>query len=171
MLYSFFPEFLNMSLTASIVILILVLLRPLLRRTPHGVSMLLWGVALFRLICPVSFSSDFALLRGTQIVNHRIQYLPTALIEDTLQLNETPAASVVAETVTEAASGTLGRTDFAHFLLVAGTLCWVIGIVVFLLINLFSMLRLHRQCIGAVKIEENVYIQQSRHIWNKSRTN
>lgn len=158
MLYSFFPEFLNMSLTASIVILILVLLRPLLRRTPHGVSMLLWGVALFRLICPISFSSSFTLLHGTQTVNNRIEYLPTALIEDAMHLSKTPAASVVAETVTEAASGTLGRTDFAHFLLVTGALCWVIGIVVFLLINLFSMLRLHRQCIGAVKVEENVYL-------------
>ena len=62
MLYTCFPDFLNMSLTASIVILVLIVLRPILRKVPHSISVILWSVALFRLLCPVSFSSDYALL-------------------------------------------------------------------------------------------------------------
>ncbi len=158
MLYSYFPEFLNMSLTASAVILVLVLLRPLLRKAPHAVSMLLWGVVLFRLICPFSFSSSFALLRGAQTVNNRIEYLPAGLIEDTVRLGESHPAAIAAETITEAASGTLGRTDLAQLLLIIGTWGWIIGIAAFLLFNAISLFRLHRQCIGAVKAEKDLYL-------------
>lgn len=158
MLYSFFPEFLNMSLTASAVIMIIVLLRPLLRRVPRAISLLLWGTALFRLICPISFSADFSLLRGASTVDNRIQYLPTAYIEDTLQLSETQPSHVIAETVTQAASGSLGRTDLAHTLLIIGVWGWIVGIIIFLLINIISMYRLQKRCVGAVRTNGNVYL-------------
>ncbi len=84
MLYSIFQQILNMSLTASAVIAVVLLLRPLFRRTPRVLTYLLWAAVLFRLVCPVSFSADFALLFGFGTVNNRIQYLPTDLVRDSL---------------------------------------------------------------------------------------
>ena len=49
-----FPTVLNMSLTASAVILVVLLARFLLRRAPKVFSYALWAVVLFRLLCPVS---------------------------------------------------------------------------------------------------------------------
>lgn len=57
-----FLGILNMSLTASIVILAVLIVRLFLRKVPKIFSYLLWMVVLFRLLCPFSFEADFSLL-------------------------------------------------------------------------------------------------------------
>ena len=51
----------NMSFTAGIVILLVLLARQLLRKSPKIFSYMLWGIVAFRLICPFSFSSRYSL--------------------------------------------------------------------------------------------------------------
>jgi len=60
---SLFIKILKMSLTGSIVILVVLLIRLLLRRAPRKYSYFLWSVVGFRLACPVSFQSAFSLFR------------------------------------------------------------------------------------------------------------
>lgn len=62
MLGRFFLQILNMSLTAGVMILAVVLIRILLRKAPKIFPYCLWAVVLFRLICPISFSSPVSLL-------------------------------------------------------------------------------------------------------------
>ncbi|MDE5932003.1 MAG: M56 family metallopeptidase, partial [Lachnospiraceae bacterium] len=57
-----FIRILNMSLTAGIVILLVIFLRLFLKRLPKVFSCLLWTVVLFRLLCPISFTSAVSLL-------------------------------------------------------------------------------------------------------------
>ena len=59
---SLFQTVLSMSVTGGYTILILVLLRFLLKRSPGWVSRLLWAAALFRLFCPFTFSAPVSLL-------------------------------------------------------------------------------------------------------------
>ena len=61
-LESLFIQVLNMSLTGSLMILAVLLVRLLLRKAPKIFSYALWIVVLFRLLCPVSFESGFSLL-------------------------------------------------------------------------------------------------------------
>lgn len=56
-------KILNISITASYVIITVVIIRFLLKRTPKKYSYLLWTVVLFRLICPISFSSAFSIFQ------------------------------------------------------------------------------------------------------------
>ena len=58
----FFSQILNMSLTASVVILFVLGARFLLRRAQKIFSYALWAVVLFRLLCPVSVSAPVSLL-------------------------------------------------------------------------------------------------------------
>ena len=58
-----FSAVLNMSITASIAIIVVLLTRIVLKRAPKIFSYTLWGVVLFRLLCPVSLSSPFSLMR------------------------------------------------------------------------------------------------------------
>ena len=60
--YEWIPILLNMSLTASAVILCVLLVRLLLCRAPRVFSYALWAVVLFRLLCPVSLTAGFSLL-------------------------------------------------------------------------------------------------------------
>jgi len=57
-----FSHVLNMSLTASVVILCVLAARFLLRGAPKVFSYLLWAAVLFRLLCPVSLSAPVSLL-------------------------------------------------------------------------------------------------------------
>ncbi|QQY80293.1 BlaR1 peptidase M56 [Keratinibaculum paraultunense] len=53
-----------MSLTASYVALVIILIRLLLKKAPKIFSYALWGVLLFRLICPFSFGSSLSLIHS-----------------------------------------------------------------------------------------------------------
>lgn len=58
-----FERVLNMSLTGSIVIAVVLLARLLLRRAPKIYSYMLWAVVLFRLLCPISLSAGLSVLK------------------------------------------------------------------------------------------------------------
>lgn len=57
-----FERVLNMSLTGSFVIAVVLLARLLLRRAPKIYSYMLWAVVLFRLLCPISLSAGLSIL-------------------------------------------------------------------------------------------------------------
>ena len=61
-MYELLPWLLNMSITAGLMILVVLAARLLLRRAPRAWSYALWAVVLFRLLCPVSFTSEVSLL-------------------------------------------------------------------------------------------------------------
>ena len=52
--YTFVPRLLNMSLTASVAVVLVIILRFALKKTPKVISYALWGIVLFRLLCPFS---------------------------------------------------------------------------------------------------------------------
>ena len=57
---TFLVKLLNMSMTAGVTIVAVMLVRVLLRKAPKIFSYALWGIVLFRLMCPVSVSSGFS---------------------------------------------------------------------------------------------------------------
>ena len=59
-----FMKICGMSLTASYCIAVVILLRLLLCRQPKILSYLLWSVVLFRLLCPVSITGAYSLVRS-----------------------------------------------------------------------------------------------------------
>lgn len=73
-----FLKILNMSITATCVLFAILILRLPLKRAPKRISYALWGVLLFRLVCPVSFSSFFSLfsLLGAPVAeNGGLEYI------------------------------------------------------------------------------------------------
>ena len=57
-----FLDIVNMSITGSFAILIIILARLLLKKAPKVFSYALWFVAFFRLLVPVSFESVLSIL-------------------------------------------------------------------------------------------------------------
>ena len=60
---SIFKTVLQMSITASYVIAVVIALRFLMRKFPKKYSYYLWSVVLFRLCCPFSFGSVLSIFR------------------------------------------------------------------------------------------------------------
>ena len=84
-----FLTVLNMSLTASYVIIFVMLIRLLLKRAPKFISYALWGVVAFRLIIPFSFESIFSLMptnTNTVPIPHDIIYQKSPQINSGIEV-------------------------------------------------------------------------------------
>ena len=167
-LLSWFPTVCNMSLTASAVILAVLLARLLLRRTPKVFSYALWAVVLFRLLCPVSVSSTVSLMgalgapaqeRGT--LTSAVEYVPASAAALSPGARPAPAEGLGEISGTASApspAAPADRPSAAPDLLAAMAGVWLTGAALLLLSSLTSMLRLRRRLVGAVRLRDNIYL-------------
>lgn len=63
-----FLKLFNMSITASWIVLTVIVVRLLLRKAPKWIIVLMWGLAGIRLVCPFSFESIFSLIPSAETV-------------------------------------------------------------------------------------------------------
>ena len=99
-----FERVLNMSLTGSIVIAVVLLARLLLRRAPKIYSYMLWAVVLFRLLCPISLSAGLSVLKPLPVTTTQglstVTYRPVEpVIPASGEIGQEVARAESAETV------------------------------------------------------------------------
>ena len=63
-----FWKIINMSISASWLILTVLILRLVLKKAPKWVNVLLWGIVAIRLICPFSFESALSLIPSAETI-------------------------------------------------------------------------------------------------------
>ena len=77
-----FAKILNMSITGSIVIAVVLLARLFLKRAPKIYSYALWAVVLFRLLCPLSITAGLSVLKPLPVTTtsgiSAVSYQPVA---------------------------------------------------------------------------------------------
>lgn len=78
-LFEVFSRVLNMSLTASLVILAVLLARVALKKCPKVFSYILWAAVLFRLLCPVSLPSPVSLMGALDAPAEQSQGITTTV--------------------------------------------------------------------------------------------
>ncbi len=161
---------LTMSLTASAVILAVLLLRLCLKKAPRIFSYCLWAAVLFRLLCPVSFTaafSPFSMLKAPanpqDRLNMRTDIPPfgtNKALEPSEQTEKT-AAGTDSQAPADALPSKQAAPASSHHieaLTKAATFLWLSGMAVFLLANLVHLLRLKRHIKAAVWDRENIYL-------------
>ena len=119
-----FERVLNMSLTGSIVIAVVLLARLLLRRAPKIYSYMLWAVVLFRLLCPISLSADLSVLKPLPVTTSQglstVTYRPVEPVTPASgELGQEAARPESAETV-KAETGAQAMTLAAAVWLTVG---------------------------------------------------
>ena len=55
------PKVVEMSIIATVAILLVIIARFFLRKAPKIFSYALWSIVLFRLLCPISFTAPFSI--------------------------------------------------------------------------------------------------------------
>lgn len=172
-MHRLFPIVCNMSLTASVVILAVLAVRLLLRRAPKVFSYALWAVVLFRLLCPVSVTSAVSLLgalgapaQERSAVTSVVEYVPADIVRNmapaVTPLPQEPFPAEPGENIISAAPS-VTQPDAAPASPLSGpvavlTLTWLMGIALLLLYSVISLLRLRRRLVGAVRLEDNIYL-------------
>ena len=172
-MHRLFPIVCNMSLTASVVILAVLAVRLLLRRAPKVFSYALWAVVLFRLLCPVSVTSAVSLLgalgapaQERTAVTSVVEYVPADIVRNmapaVTPLPQEPFPAEPGENIISAAPS-VTQPDAAPVSPLSGpvavlTLTWLTGMALLLLYSVVSLLRLRRRLVGAVRLEDNIYL-------------
>ena len=172
-MHRLFPIVCNMSLTASVVILAVLAVRLLLRRAPKVFSYALWAVVLFRLLCPVSVTSAVSLLgalgapaQERSAVTSVVEYVPADIVRNmapaVTPLPQEPFPAEPGENIVSTAPS-VTQPDAAPISPLSGpvavlTLTWLTGMALLLLYSVVSLLRLRRRLVGAVRLEDNIYL-------------
>lgn len=155
-----FLNLLNMSITASWLILAVLGIRLLFRRIPKWITCLLWGVVAIRLIFPFSIESVFSLQpsaepirTSTMVEGELIPYVPS--VDSNIGVVENTINPALAETFAYQETQSVAPLQIVTE--IAGGL-WLCGMVVLLILALVSMIKL-RLCVReAVLYRENIYI-------------
>lgn len=149
-----FLTVLNMSLTASYVILFVILIRLLLKKSPKFISYALWSVVAFRLIIPFSFESMFSLIpRSTNVapIPHDIIYQQSPQINSGIELVDSfVSQSLPAPAIGDSANPLQIYTEIGAYI-------WILGIIALLTYSFVSIFILKRQLKSAPLIEDNIF--------------
>lgn len=151
---SLFLEILNMSVTASFVILAVLVIRLLLIKVPKIFSFALWGIVLFHLLCPFSFESAIGLLPTNQKIVSSTQVVSTSTQMITLPTIEIDEGR--AEYNTE--SGVTVQTAIVIPLEMILAILWIIGMASMILFAMIQFVKLKKKLIGATPLARNIYI-------------
>ena len=164
--YTFLPKILNMSLTASVAIVFVLLLRLLLKKAPKVISYALWAVVLIRLLCPVSIESGLSLFGlfdtptvGTSEHSSAVEYIPSNIVH-----TEFPEVVLPVPGVGEAITEVLPqgeeqlRADPLEGPIFIATYVWWGGILVMAAYGIMTYLRLRRRLITASPLRDNIYL-------------
>lgn len=142
----------NMSLTASYIFLVVLLVRLLLKRAPRRYSYYLWGVMLFRLVCPFSFESVLSLLPSARpVVPADIVYQVQPQIHTGIRVLDN-AVNASLPAATPAVS-----MNPMQVVLVIAAVIWVVGVAGMLLYAVISIWMLKCRILGASPLGDNLY--------------
>jgi len=165
-MYTLFLQILNMSVTASIVIIFVLAARLLLKRAPKVFSYALWAVVLFRLVCPVSFSSPVSLMgfihpsAGTvdNGAYSSITYIPANIVQTEFPQVDLPVPGINGVINSSLSKGgeQLAAGPIESPMAVAAML-WLFGIGGMMIYSAVSLIRLRRRLVGAVLLRDNIY--------------
>lgn len=149
-----FLKLLNMSISASWLILAVLLLRLALKRAPKWVSLLLWGIVALRLAVPMSIESAFSLLPSAQTVPTNIEMTRTPLIDSGIEAVNAVVNPVISGAFTPSPEASVNPLQIVI------TICayiWLTGVAAMLIYTAASYLRLRHSLSTAIPMESNVY--------------
>ncbi len=150
---AFFKIF-NMSVTASWLIVAVVLARFLLQKAPKWVSCLLWALVAVRLICPFSFKSALSLVPSTETVN-TTEYSARPYIQSGIDVIDDAANSYLGSHYYEGV--TVAPRDSLSNPLNVISVIWMIGMAAMLLYALISYLKLRKNVSACVPAGKGIY--------------
>ena len=155
----FFLKIINMSISASWIVLAVLVLRLLLKKAPKWVNVLLWGIVAVRLVCPFSLESALSLIPTAETVS------PGIMMDRTPQIDS--GVPIINEVVNPIISGSFTPQPMASanplqiWIPVAANF-WILGMIVLLLYTAVSYWRVKRKVRTAVLLKENIF--QSEHV-------
>ena len=151
-----FLKLLNLSISASWLVLAVLVLRLVSKRSPKWMNVLLWGIVALRLVLPFSIESALSLIPSAETVSPAVvQFDPAPTI--------TSGVSVIDNAVNPSLSEHFSAVPTASvnplyvWTEIAGWV-WLIGLGAMLLYALVSYLRLRRRVSVSLPVQDHIYL-------------
>ena len=164
--YTFLPKLLNMSFTASVAIICVLILRLMLKKAPKVISYALWVIVLFRLLCPVSIESRFSLFGFMDVPTLNVTSMTSSMeyVPENIVHTEYPEVTIPVPGVSEIMNDALPdgeeqlRADPLEASVAIGTYIWMIGVLTMAIYSVISYVRLRRRLWIVSPLKENIYL-------------
>lgn len=150
-----FLKIINMSISASWLILAVLILRLVLKKAPKWVNVLLWGIVAVRLICPLSFESALSLIPSSETIPLDIEMAAKPTIDSGV-----PAINSVVNPVLSSFAPpqhVLTSANPLQIWIPILNIIWLIGVGALLLYTAVSYWRLCRKVDTAVCYKGNIF--------------
>ena len=151
-----FLKLLNLSISASWLVLAVLVLRLISKRSPKWVNVLLWGIVALRLVLPFSIESALSLIPSAETVSPAaVQFDPAPTITSGVSVIDNAVNPSLSEHF--AAVPTASVNPLYVWTEIAGWV-WLIGLGAMLLYALVSYLRLRRRVSVSLPIQDHIYL-------------
>ena len=150
----FFLTVLNMSISASWILLAVLLLRLILKKAPKWVAVLLWGIVALRLICPFTIESPLSLIPSAETVSPQIMQESTPQIDSGISVINSAINPVMADSFSPAAGDSMNPLQLWIPLV---TILWPAGVATMLIYMAVSYFRVKKKVCTAVLLRDNIF--------------
>ena len=151
-----FLKLLNLSISASWLVLVVLALRLVLKRAPKWVNVLLWGMVALRLMLPFSIESALSLIPSAETLSPEVvQFDPAPTITSGVELIDNAVNPSLSESF---AAAPLASVNLLYVWTYLAGWVWLIGLAAMLLYALVSYLRLRRRVSASIPLRENIYV-------------
>ena len=151
-----FLKLLNLSISASWLVLVVLALRLVLKRAPKWVNVLLWGMVALRLMLPFSIESALSLIPSAETLSPEVvRFDPAPTITSGVEFIDNAVNPSLSESFAAAPLASVNPLYVWTYL--AGWV-WLIGLAAMLAYALVSYLRLRRRVSASIPLWENIYV-------------
>ena len=150
----FFLSIVNMSISASWIVLAVLLLRLLLKKAPKWISVLLWGIVAVRLICPFSIESVMSLIPSAETISPEIMMENTPAINSGVPIINNFVNPIIGESFAPDPSTSANPLQILVPIL---SIVWITGIAIMLAYTVISYFRVKSKIGTAVILRDNIF--------------
>ena len=148
-----FLKLANMSISASWLVLAILVLRLVLKKAPKWVNVLLWGVVAVRLVCPFSIESALSLIPSTQTIPMNIEMAAKPAIDSGVEVVNSIVNPMIAASFTP---NPAASANPLQIWIPLAAVIWLFGMVLLFLYTAISYWRLNRRIDAAVLYRDNI---------------
>ena len=149
-----FLKIVNMSISASWVVIAVLTLRFCLKKAPKWVNVLLWGIVAARMVFPFSIESVLSLIPSAETISPTIMMEQTPSVQTGVPALNHVINPVISGSFTPAPGASANPLQIWIPVL---TGIWLFGIAALFLYSAVSYWRLHRKVCEAVILRGNIY--------------
>lgn len=150
-----FLDFLNRSIQASVLVVVVVLMRFLLKKSPKWVHCLMWGMVAIRLICPFSLESAYSLAPEAEVVQTDISEGRTQ-IQSGIPAIDRPANAYLESHYTVKSATSMRAQAFHPQSLIA--VIWIVGMIALASYAAHSYRKLRKRVQESDLLQGNTYL-------------